>query len=187
MSSNDRKWSEGMSRHLRRGKFDQAAYHAVHGDPDLMLQYFKGKQGSEIVSESNPPLDQMKRDVQVNGVPLSDDAWNVIRHLESISGEMLPDGAYWYDSVCGAFGVWGYGTLLFFPPNLPLGGPMIPYCSGPPTGVFINGRDIHPSDLQQLAPFVGQIMPGVYFLDAQGNMGVEGQPPMTNLRMLMGL
>jgi hypothetical protein len=64
---------------------------------------------------------------------------------------------------------------------LPLGGPLPADISGGGTGIFINGRELHPVDVAGLTQLVGQVMPGRYWLDAQGYAGLEGQPAITNL------
>jgi hypothetical protein len=51
------------------------------------------------------------------------------------------------------------------------------------TGLFINGRELHPRDvaaLQQITP----VIPGRYWVDAQGNGGYEGGPAIFNLYVL---
>lgn len=191
MAYSNRKWTEGMFRHMRRGRYDQALFHAVRGDPKMMLKYYEERDGhsatpTDTPSTPSPSPDPQFRNVQINGVPLSEEAWEYVLQLEQIAGAVLPDGTYWYDAVCGAFGVWGQGTWLFLPPNLPLGGPIPPHCSGPPTGIVINGRDLHPFDMQRLAMYAGPLFQGHYYLDAWGNLGVLGQAPFANLRILMG-
>jgi len=182
-----------MFRHMRAGRHDQALYHATHGNPDLMLKYYESKQGRNVTPASvgwattpAAPRDPAQRSVQINGAPLSEDGWNAVLQLENQNGEALPDGNYWYDGVSGAFGVWGYPTWVFLPPHLPFAGPVPPHCSGPPTHVYVNGRDIHPLELQILTAYTGPILPGQYFLDALGNVGVAGGPPSLNLRAMAG-
>ena len=178
-----------MFRHIIRGEQDQALYHAAHGDPKLMLQYYEQVQSTEDYSGApgtDAPGEDVPRHVEINGEPLTDTAWAFILQLERIAGGSLPDGAYWYDATSGAFGVWGQGTWLFLPPNLPIAGPLPMNCSGPPTNVVINGRDIHPTDLQALILYFGYFPQGYYYFDAAGNLGALGCPPMANLRLMMG-
>ncbi len=50
------------------------------------------------------------------------------------------------------------------------------------TAVFVNGREITPSELTLLEQSLGVIRPGSYWLDAYGNYGTEGKPaPLGNL------
>jgi hypothetical protein len=64
---------------------------------------------------------------------------------------------------------------------LELGGPLRPSASGGNTGVFINGREIHPTELAYLQRVFGYVIPGRYWLDAQGIGGFEGGPAAFNL------
>lgn len=72
--------------------------------------------------------------VTINRIPLDQTS------LQRLSGAVYPNqvlpGDYWYDATCGAWGMLG-GPL---PPDASGGG------SGSLTGVFINGREIHPMD-----------------------------------------
>ena len=67
---------------------------------------------------------------------------------------------------------------------MPLGGELPPDISKGGTQVFINGRELHPVDVQGLARLVGPVAPGRYWLDAQGNAGYENGPAIANLRVL---
>ena len=50
------------------------------------------------------------------------------------------------------------------------------------TGVYINGQEITAAQKAELEAIVeANIPPGRYFVDAQGNAGVEGQPATVNL------
>ena len=49
------------------------------------------------------------------------------------------------------------------------------------TGIFINGREIHPMDQMALQQIFGTTIPGRYWLDAQGNLGPEGGGAIANL------
>ena len=69
------------------------------------------------------------------------------------------------------------GYLL---PNMPFSGPLRAGASGAARR-FSNGRTLHPYDLMALQMLVGNVNPGRYFLDASGNMGQEGGPPLANL------
>lgn len=121
------------------------------------------------------------RTVMINRARLPDDT---LRLLEQTFQTTIPDGRYWYDAMSGAWGQEGGPTIGFTYPGLPIGGPLPADISGGGTGVFINGRELHQMDVLGLQQLVGAIMPGRYFLDAQGNAGYEGGPPIANLRML---
>jgi hypothetical protein len=49
------------------------------------------------------------------------------------------------------------------------------------TGVFINGREAHPADVAGLRGLVGAVVPGHWWVDANGNYGQEGGPALGNL------
>jgi hypothetical protein len=93
----------------------------------------------------------------------------------------IQNAEYWYDRTCGAWGLQGGPTLGFIPAGLDLGGPLQPEASGTGTGIFLNGREAHPQDVLALQSVLGPITPGRYFIDAQGNAGHEGGPPVVNL------
>ncbi len=94
----------------------------------------------------------------------------------------VPDGRYWYDGISGGWGVEGGPTLGFTVANLHLGGPLPADISRGGTAVFVNGRELHPADVLALQQLLGPIMPGRYWLDAEGYAGTEGGPAITNLR-----
>ncbi|MDX2122101.1 MAG: hypothetical protein SF070_13730 [Gemmatimonadota bacterium] len=104
-----------------------------------------------------------------------------LARLEAGSTARIPDGRYWYDRVSGAWGLEGGHTRGFTAPGLDLGGRLPADISGGGTGVFINGREIHPLDLVALQHLVGQVAPGRYWLDGQGYAGFEGGPAIANL------
>lgn len=101
----------------------------------------------------------------------------------------VPAGAYWYDTMTGAYGLFGGPTAGFIAPGLGLGGRLPANASGGGsgrlTGVFINGRELHPIDVQQLSAYLGMpLQLGRFWVDAQGNAGAEGGPFLFNLHAL---
>jgi len=127
------------------------------------------------------------RKIRVNNRLLGPAELATLERLERGVGR-LDDGAYWYDARTGASGRWGGPTLAFLPPGLALGGPLPADASGGGqgtlTGVFVNGRELHPLDVSGLQQLIGQVWPGRWWVDAQGNYGVEGGPPLGNLIVL---
>lgn len=105
-----------------------------------------------------------------------------VERMERMQGVRIPDGRYWYDNRSGAAGIWGGPTLAILPAGLGLGGPMPSNCSRGGTGVYVNGRELHPYDVMQLS-YLGPVYRGRYWLDASGYYGYEGGPPMGNLLM----
>lgn len=125
---------------------------------------------------------QQSRKVYFNRVQLTDQQ---VQSLESMLQSRIQDGKYWYDKTCGAWGVEGGPTAGFVFAGLELPGPMPVNISGGKTGVFINGREVHPLDQQGLEQLFGAAPAGRYWLDAQGNMGPEGGMAVTNLAMVI--
>ena len=123
--------------------------------------------------------------VVVNGKTVGED---VLDSLERQFQIQIPEGNYWYDPMCGAWGLEDGPTLGFTLPGYPLGGELRADASGGSdagtlTGVFVNGRELHPIDsynLSQLTP----VYPGRYWMDHAGNAGYEGGPALVNLWQL---
>lgn len=126
------------------------------------------------------------RQLTINGGPPRAET---LAQLEAALGQPLPDGAYWYDVACGAWGQWGGPCQGFLPPGLDLAGPLPLEASGGMTQVVINGRALHPMDVmglnQLLAATGSQCLPGRWSLDAAGNIGPEGGMPLLNLYALV--
>src|SRR5258706_12537116 len=85
--------------------------------------------------------------VAINGVRLTAPQ---IAALERRFLVRILDGSYWYDRACGAWGLTGGPTLGFIPAGLDVGGPLPADASGGHTGVFVNGRELHPFDVAGL-------------------------------------
>lgn len=143
--------------------------------------------GEQIeVAAKHPPSTKravpLPRSVIINGQPLSDQE---IRTLEQMYRVRLQPGDFWYDRITGAWGVRGGRTAGFILPGLNLGGPMPEDASAGNTGVFINGRQLPLQDVVLLQQIVPMVLPGRYWLDAQGNFGLEGGPPLGNIWALV--
>jgi TolB-like protein len=128
-----------------------------------------------------------QRRVKFNGRSLSGEQAATLSRLEQAIGR-LPDGEYWYDPGTGASGRWGGPTLAFLPAGLDLGGRLPADASGGGqgvlTGVFINGRELHPVDVLGLREIIGVVLPGRWWVDARGNYGLEGGPALGNLVLI---
>jgi len=60
------------------------------------------------------------------------------------------------------------------------------YVASEGTGVFVNGQELTADDKAQFDNLVGESVPaGRYAIDAQGNLGYEGQAPVINLAELV--
>ena len=124
---------------------------------------------------------QAQRQVFINRQRLPADTLTLVeQHFQT----RIPDGRYWYDAMSGGWGLEGGQTQGFTVAGLPLGGKLPADISGGGSGVFINGRELHPLDLQGLQQLTGPVLPGRYWLDGQGYAGLEGGPPLANLRAL---
>jgi len=118
------------------------------------------------------------REVYINCVKLDDATAQALGTRYKIP---IQNGRYWYDATCGAWGVEGGPTAGFIYPGLKFPGPMPVNISQGGTGIFINGREIHPLDQMALQQIFGTTIPGRYWLDAQGNLGPEGGGAIANL------
>lgn len=119
--------------------------------------------------------------VNVNGEKLSK---HQIDGLVSLYGGVYP-GDYWYDPMSGLYGNVGQPASGQLAPGLAIGGALKPSASGGGngrvTGVFINGREIHPQEHAFLTQIFGQAAPGRYWMNAAGIGGYEGGPAMFNI------
>jgi hypothetical protein len=125
--------------------------------------------------------------VVVNGVSLGDAQ---LAQLQAKYRVPITPGQYWYDPRNGLWGNTGGPAQGLIMPGEPIGGPLPTNASGGGTGVFINGRELHPQDVQNLdmlfAAFGTRTQPGRYWSDGSGNFGVEGNPaPLGNFRAMM--
>lgn len=127
------------------------------------------------------------RSIRFNGVAARPRDLEILGRFEAAWGVSVPDGAYWYDNLSGAAGQWGGPLRGLLGPGLDLGGVPVPANAsgggdGRTTGVFINGRELHPLDVMGLTVLLGQApWPGHWWSDGQGNYGLPGQPAIGNL------
>lgn len=158
-------------------------------DEDGESVIFRPRDTAELTSKSNakhPSAAETgsvqsiaeKSEVYINRIKLDVDK---LKSLETIYQTRIESGRYWYDQQCGAWGVEGGPTVGFIMAGLDLPGPMPPDISGGGTGIFINGREIHPLDQQGLQQLFGVTYHGQYWLDAQGNLGVADGPVIVNI------
>ncbi|MCZ2078980.1 MAG: hypothetical protein HUU41_16270 [Bryobacteraceae bacterium] len=123
---------------------------------------------------------RLERKIRINGRPLGP---GEIARLEEAEGRYrfrLPDADLWYDASSGAVGLWKGPAAGFMPAGLKLGPKMPVDCSSGGTGVFVNGRELHPIDVMTLRQFM-TVLPGRWWVDAYGNGGPEGRPAMFNM------
>lgn len=146
--------------------------------PILLLSVILGVQPSMTAQAQVPPSPQ----VEINGAPLDAAGTHTLRQLETQIG-IVPPGHYWYDTMSGAAGAVGGPAAAYLGPGLALGGTMPAGASGGgdgrTTGVFVNGRELHPLDVAGLRRY-GPVYPGRYWWDRFGNVGLEGGPMLFN-------
>ena len=124
------------------------------------------------------PAKAQNSSVVINGQVLS---LQELAGLQSMIGPVGP-GRYWYDPISGLYGFAGGPTAGQTMPGLNVGGRLRANASGGGTGVFINGREIHPQEYQYLVALYGRVNPGRYWLNAAGIGGYEGGPARFDLR-----
>jgi hypothetical protein len=139
------------------------------------------------LAQTRGPVSRAQRQITVNGGPLDAGGWRVLEQLEALGGgQRLPDGHYWYDAMAGVAGRWGGPAAVLLMPGLPLGGRMPPQASGGGdgrlTGIFVNGRELHPGDVRALIAIYGQAWPGRWWVNGVGDFGPEGGFAIGNLR-----
>jgi hypothetical protein len=109
--------------------------------------------------------------LRVNGVMIGEEK---VHRLEQEMRMQIPRGDFWYDKVSGAWGIIGGPTLGFTIPGMDLGGPLKADASSGNTGVFINGRQLQMQDVAGLQSLGVPVQQGRWWVDHQGNFGVEG-------------
>ena len=119
-----------------------------------------------------------QRHITVNRVALTE---AIIQRLEFAYQTRLVSGHFWYDPFSGLWGIWGGPSLGQIAPGLPLGGPLPWNASGGKTRVYVNGRILHPLELEYLSRIFGYVGPGRYWLNANGIGGLEGRGASFNL------
>jgi hypothetical protein len=129
-----------------------------------------------------PAASAFATDVVVNGVRLED---STRQALERSYGVPIRPGTYWYDAVSGVWGREGGPAEGQIHPGLRLGGPLKRDASKGRTGVIVNGRELHALDVAALRRCVS-VIPGRYWVLANGIGGPEGSPPTFNLAALCG-
>jgi hypothetical protein len=109
--------------------------------------------------------------VVVNGIPMTE---NQKRDYTQLYGSPPVPGNYWYDSKTGWFGLMGGPPMGTLQPGFNWG-PIPENASNGNSGVYINGRHLSVAEVQFYAAQYGfQMPPGRYWMDAQGNAGIEG-------------
>lgn len=118
----------------------------------LLALALAGSSVAAPVAQADAPAQTRK--LTFNGRAATAKDREIVAQLEKLYGAAAPAGDYWYDGRSGAAGRWGGPTFGFLPPGLALGGALPANASGGGngtlSGVFINGRELHPIDVQVL-------------------------------------
>jgi hypothetical protein len=177
---------------------DQPPYPEPYAQPYGQPRQFMPPPGPVMPNPQPAPVRQPDRYVppprdpsahySFNGRPATQNDLVIVAQIERLYGTGAPSGDYWYDAASGAAGRWGGPTLGFLPAGLALGGRLPPNASGGGngrlTGMWINGRELHPVDVQVMTSIFGRVIPGRWWVDAQGNAGQDGGPAVMNLGVL---
>lgn len=123
------------------------------------------------------------RRIVINGKPVDAKEMETIRALERRFSVQVIPGEYWYDPRSGLYGAEGHGAFGQTVPNLMIGGKLREDASKGDTGVWVNGRQLHRTDVAYLETCT-PVTPGRYWLDAAGYGGFEGGPPQWNIAQL---
>jgi hypothetical protein len=118
------------------------------------------------------------RKITFNDRALSQPELQLVEAIERAVNYRLPDGAYWYDRTSGAAGVWGGPIAVILPAGMPLGGKLPANASGGgkgrTTGVFVNGRELHPTDVAAFQWLFDSPVPrGSFTIDYTGRITNE--------------
>jgi hypothetical protein len=132
----------------------------------VLIAHFGGASAAEVIV-NREPLDVASK-----------------QRLEQMYRVEVRPGRYWYDRMSGAWGVEGGPMLGQIAPGLSLGGPLRQDASSGRTGVVVNGRELHPQDVQALQRCVPVVQPGRYWIAANGVGGRDGEPPTFDLAAL---
>lgn len=165
------RWQAGGGKlYLAMGATVFQADYALDGDRLILTDAGGGRM--ELTRGEAVARAAAGRGVVVNGLKLEE---AVVAALERQFNVRILDGAYWYDARCGAWGVEGGPTVGLLPAGMRLGGALQANASRGTTGVFVNGRQLHTMDVAALRR-ITVVLPGRYWIDAQGNVGYEGNP-----------
>lgn len=180
------KGEDGDARDARHAQHEKKKKNKKHKkDRDEPSDTTTSAANSAAPTAAGAPAQPDTRKFKFNGRDATESDMATLKKIEAMYGKPAPEGEYWYDPMSGAAGQWGGPTLGFLPAKLDLGGPLPANASGGGngnvTGVFINGREIHPVDYKVLFNIYGQVLPGRWWVDGTGNAGREGGPALVNL------
>ena len=130
---------------------------------------------SEANFQTQPEEDTAETTVQaqviINGHVLTNAE---IQMLTQTYGKAPIAGNYWYDARSGLQGAVGSSAAGYLQAGHTFG-TVSQSASNGNTGVILNGRELTQAEAVALGNSVGGIVAGNYWLDAQGNLGIEGE------------
>lgn len=117
---------------------------------------------------------QSHTDIVINGTVLTTAQ---IDQIFQTYGVKPVSGRYWYDTRSGMYGQEAGPVVGVMYPGHQFG-PLSSRASLGHSGVYINGRQLQAVEAQQIAMLFGyyQPVPGRYWMNANGDLGVEGYP-----------
>ena len=117
---------------------------------------------------------QTQEVVSINGVTLTPLQINEI--VQTYGIRPVP-GRYWYDQRSGMYGVLGGPVTGVMYPGHQFGNLSADASNGN-SSVYINNRELQSGEAMQIANLFGyyQPVPGRYWMNANGDIGVEGYP-----------
>lgn len=100
-----------------------------------------------------------------------------VNQLEAAYRTPIAPGRYWYDPVSGLWGYAGGPAAGQISAGLDLGGRLKAKASGGGTGIYVNGRELHPLERAYLVRTYGahNVKRGRFWMNARGVGGYEGQ------------
>lgn len=135
-------------------------------------------------NNANPAADSLlkvRASVVINGSELTEAQ---LAAFESQYRMRPRPGRYWYDARSGLYGNEGGGSTGFLLPGHAFG-TLAANASQGTSEVFFNGRALTAAEVAMVDGIIGMASPpGRYWLDAVGNVGLEGTDiPLVNLYM----
>ncbi len=139
---------------------------------DSEVERTTSKNVAEKPSSESILGEEVGSQVIVNGLILDQDQLN---SLQATYGVTPLPGNYWYDSRSGMYGnIGGAATNVMYPNHN--FGVLSSNASYGTSGLYVNGRQLTTEEAYLLASLFGYSspLPGSYWLDANGDIGVEG-------------
>ena len=139
--------------------------------------------GARLLGVSDLPLTPRRATIEFNGAPLDAAGWQTLAPDRGAISAPCPTGATGTTRRAAAPASGAGRPRPTSAPAWPSAARLPAAASGggdgTVTGVFVNGRELHPIDVQGLSTVL-PVKRGRYWWDAAGNVGVEGGPALFN-------